>query len=455
MDEYKDIGKTFKKGLSEFQKSPDAKVWDKIVAELDKKEEKKKPLVIWWKLGGIAAAILLLVGIGYKIITNKNRLNNQQIITKSKPLDGFKSNIITKTDATNLVDTLQVDKILNFENVLVKNKIKEEKLEIKNRIKKKSKGFQKKTIQLNELIVTNKKENVIILSESITNNSKIISNNTLDTKKKISSVIIDKKEVIKLKEIEITKNKEVLKNKENENELIAIEDEFDVINKEEKQNKKWEVSIKGAPVFYSSLSKGSSLGNDLDSNSTSGDVTYSFGISVSYPISKKMKIRTGINNVDLAYKTEQVSTVSVLNAQSLSNNGLESFFVNDVAELGLGILDENIDLTQEINYFEIPLEIKYTILDKKLNIETITGFSTLLLNNNSITINNETNIGSVNNLKKISFTGNLGLGFNYKLSKKLHFNLEPSMKIQFNTYKDNVDYKPYFLGVYSGFSYQF
>jgi hypothetical protein len=460
MDEHKDIGKAFKEQLSELQKSPNPKIWDNIVAELDKKDENKKPLVLWWKLGGIAVTILLLFVIGYKTVTN-NKSDNQQIIIKNNQLDSIKkeNNAVTKT-GTNLKDTLQIDKKTNLKNVLVKNNLKENILEIKNKTDKKQVDSHKKSIQLDKLITANKKEDVAILNKIITNNKLIIKDKIeQETKDEISNnnnITKVEKGNSKIEAIKIVKNKKDIKKKENKKELVAIEDALDIIAEEAKPDKKWEVSIKGAPVFYSSLSGESSLGNDLNNNSTSGDVTYSYGISISYPISKKIKIRTGINNVDLAYKTEQIPLTSTLNAQSLNNTSLESFF--ETSELGIGsdaFGQGKLDLTQEINYLEIPLEIKYTILDKKLNIETIAGLSTLFLNNDSILIDNDTNIGSVNNLKEVSFTGNFGFGFNYKFNKKLHFNLEPSIKIQFNTYKDNVDYKPYFLGVYTGFSYQF
>jgi len=454
MAKHKDIGKTFKEELSDFRKSPNAKVWDKIVADLDKKDEKKKPLVLWWKLGGIAVAILMLVGIGYKMITNKSMLNNQKIITKSKLLDSIEneSNIITKVNNTHLIDTLQIDEITNSENIFVKNNNKG----IKNKINKRSKNHQKKKVQFDELIVVNKNNDVIKLNKEITNNKVAFNNkseNKIDKKIIINNNISEQKTSIKTEVIEIVKNQEG-KKEETKNELIAIEDALDIVNEKTKSKKEWEVSVKGAPILYSSLSGGSSITNELKNNTKTNDVTLSYGLSVSYPINKKIKIRTGFNAINLAYKTEQVSAVSILNAQSLTNTSLESFFVNDITELG-NPLENRIDLTQEINYYEIPLELKYAILDKKLNIETIFGLSTLFLNNNSVIVNNETDLGSVNNLKEVSFTGNFGFGFNYKLTKKIQFNLEPSIKIQFNTYKDNVDYKPYFLGVYSGFSYKF
>ena len=58
-----------------------------------------------------------------------------------------------------------------------------------------------------------------------------------------------------------------------------------------------------APVYYSSLSEGSSLDPSFSDNSQSGDVNFSYGVQVSYAVSERLSIRSGISNVDLSYST--------------------------------------------------------------------------------------------------------------------------------------------------------
>ncbi|MEX2349666.1 MAG: outer membrane beta-barrel protein, partial [Flavobacteriaceae bacterium] len=116
-------------------------------------------------------------------------------------------------------------------------------------------------------------------------------------------------------------------------------------------------------------------------------------------------------------------------------------------------------MTQQLDYFEIPLELKYALLDSKIGLNLIGGMSTLLLNSNEVSIASDgfsSTIGSANNLNEFSFSTNIGFGLDYKFSKRFIFNLEPMFKYQINPYSDNsVDFKPYYLGVYSGFSYRF
>ena len=83
----------------------------------------------------------------------------------------------------------------------------------------------------------------------------------------------------------------------------------------------------------------------------------------------------------------------------------------------------------------------------------------MFLGNNEISVKAgdfESVLGEANNLSSISFTTNIGVGLNYQFSEKLMFNIEPMFKYQLNPYTDSsVDYKPYYIGIYSGLSFKF
>ncbi|MBA3987230.1 MAG: outer membrane beta-barrel protein, partial [Flavobacteriales bacterium] len=116
-------------------------------------------------------------------------------------------------------------------------------------------------------------------------------------------------------------------------------------------------------------------------------------------------------------------------------------------------------MSQQMDYFEVPLELKYSLLNSRFGLNMIGGMSTLILSGNEINVNSDgftTKIGEANNLNTLSFSTNIGLGFDYKLTKRFIFNLEPMFKYQINPYSDtSIDFKPYYLGVYTGFSYRF
>jgi hypothetical protein len=116
-------------------------------------------------------------------------------------------------------------------------------------------------------------------------------------------------------------------------------------------------------------------------------------------------------------------------------------------------------LEQRFGFIEIPLEVEYRVIDKKLGVNLSGGFSTLLLNENEISadINGQsTLIGEANNFNNTSFSANFGVGVDYRLSEKININLEPKFKYQLNTFNNTSgDFKPFFIGVYTGLSFKF
>jgi hypothetical protein len=105
------------------------------------------------------------------------------------------------------------------------------------------------------------------------------------------------------------------------------------------------------------------------------------------------------------------------------------------------------------------MEMSYSVINQKLGIEVLGGFSTMFLSQNEVNIVSsglDMSIGEANNLNSIHFSGNLGFGIKYNIWKKLAAKIEPVFKYQFNTFSNNDgNFRPYVFGVYSGFSYTF
>jgi hypothetical protein len=240
---------------------------------------------------------------------------------------------------------------------------------------------------------------------------------------------------------------------------------------------RWEVTPSVGPVYYSSIGNGSSIDPSFADNSQSGDVNFSYGAQLSYAISEKLTIRTGVHNVNLSYQTGDVELGSgpvsaALETVNYGNRGTVTTAV-DRGTLstsgsdsggpfgGLVPKSSGVDafINQSLRYFEVPLELKYAFVDSRFGVHLIGGFSSLFLADNEISVEagdfNEV-LGEANNLNSLSFTTNIGLGFDYKLGKKLKFNIEPMFKYQVNPYSDSsVDFNPFYLGVYSGLSFRF
>ena len=207
------------------------------------------------------------------------------------------------------------------------------------------------------------------------------------------------------------------------------------------------------PYIILSSGNGNSISTANAENGNSGLNSTSYGISVCNKISNKFKVRSGIHQVNLND-----------NLQNLPYSTLSSSVINtDFANNAPGIPIENsaailVQVDQAIGFLEVPAEIEYFILNKKLSISLITGFSTLFLNKNKISIDSEDfyKVNSkVKNLNNFSFTANLGMGLKYQISPQFQFGLEPIYKHQMATFKNTTNFKPYYFGFYSGLSFKF
>ena len=180
-----------------------------------------------------------------------------------------------------------------------------------------------------------------------------------------------------------------------------------------------------------------------------------YGLQVGVQLSDKLKLRTGINKVDLGYNTQEVNFASALNATAFGGSG-----GSDTSAEPAILLSNTVsgNLNQRMGFIEVPLEFEYALSRKKFGLNVIAGGSTLFLDENMVTLNSSqisTNIGKARNINSVSYSANIGLGLNYRISSKFQWNLEPVFKYQLNTFTNTKDVNPYFLGLYSGFNFKF
>lgn len=240
----------------------------------------------------------------------------------------------------------------------------------------------------------------------------------------------------------------------------------------EKSNKsKWNVKPQIAPIFYNSLSEGSPINEQFASNSKSYDNDMSFGIGVNYALSDRITIRTGINTVNLNYATNDIAyhasltsqTSNIIETRNAANIVIQN--ANSVEPVTFIIDGQpsqtvNGSMMQKTGYLEVPLEMSYALLNKKFGIDVIGGVSTLFLNQNNVSVVSSeglsTPVGQAENLNNIHFSTNIGVGFKYRFWDSFEANFEPMFKYQVNTFsKDAGNFKPYFIGLYSGVSFSF
>ena len=264
----------------------------------------------------------------------------------------------------------------------------------------------------------------------------------------------------------------------------SIEEEIakakDIIEEEKEKVNRWQVYANIAPVYYNTLGKGSHIDDQFVNNNKSGEFNTSYGVNVSYAFNERLSLRTGFNSLKLSYDTDDVIIYENVdididpNSNPLRNlvfaettNGSNQLAVSAISQENLivqqfnGTLGNNFEsaLSQRLGFYEIPLELKYRLINKRFGVNVIGGVSTFILNDNEVYSefeNRKRYIGETNNVNDVSFSGNLGLGIDYEFSKKVKLNIEPTFKYQFNAYENTSgNFRPYIVGIYTGLSYKF
>lgn len=506
MKDKKHIDRVFQEKLKDLEVTPDKSVWDNLSKELNTVKKDRKATPLWWTFAGAAAIIILLLAIG-NLIYNNNEANDSPTIVDEK-IEDASPNIAPKTkkseNNTKLVDTeyLPTDKLQNNNtdnNVIpkkdnmstnqdnitnqTKNKVlatnnKPNSLSNEDSVKKdhdnsfiieKPKSFIASNEVKTESVQKNKKEGIPENEISSPNNIKEdLVNATEQTFKKSNEKTV--KDIINDTEETIVEQDE--KEKIPLTEDLAVND--DEIDEEEKETiNRWQISPNVAPVYFDFFGKGSSIDSQFTENPKSGDINLSYGINASYAITDRLSVKAGINKLKLGYDTRNVIAVQGLGEDSSNSIIYRNLKISDSTNV-MFLSASNVSLSQvpdefasviktslkqELGYIEVPLELEYSVIKKKVGVNVIGGFSFMFLEDNNVyTVVNDvkTVIGEATNINNTSYSANFGLGLDYNVSKNVSFNLDPMFKYQINTFNNTAgDFKPYFIGVYSGINVKF
>lgn len=469
MSDKKHIDRLFQERFKDFEAAPSNAVWKNIEAELGNKEN-KKVIPIWWRYAGIAALLLLFLTLGIQFFNNEiTSVETPTVVDNNKTSEPLKT--IENTNASENIESI------NSKNH--SNTASSENLHQDGQISSAVASTKPSTI---EIISHPKISNASNYSKSIKESASEENSNVLMANTK--TIESNTPEGISQKQNLNQNNQEnTIAKTENKNENqqgLTIEEAIEnskTIAKNEVKTSRWSIAPNVAPVYFNSLGEGSSLDQQFVKNSKTGEVNMSYGINASYAINDKIKIRSGVNRVNLGYNTNDVvvyestafssssSFMKNVNTTDIKNNEstltvISSNNISEASKTPETFKSFNTSLNQSFGFIEVPLEIEYTITNNKLGINVIGGFSSLFLNNNEVysqPVNgSRMYIGEAVNIKNVSYSANLGLGLNYKVTKKLDLNLEPMFKYQINTFENTSgDFKPYFIGVYSGFSIKF
>ncbi len=225
----------------------------------------------------------------------------------------------------------------------------------------------------------------------------------------------------------------------------------------------------------------------------SGVLSYSSGVHVSYRRNSRLAFETGIffNKTGLAIGasgiqlfnqqadylvcgtgSERADIKAVTNSVGniISNSG--EIYVNgyklnaaNTPEATMDNVLTNLEsptsgIRQHLDYLELPFNLRYTVIDRTIELQLVGGVSTNFLVNNYVTMETSTGqeeIGYLSNIRSVNYSGNAGLGMIYHIGKKMSLMLEPRFRYFLNSINDSSlpSTRPYSVGLYTGLNYTF
>lgn len=283
-----------------------------------------------------------------------------------------------------------------------------------------------------------------------------IKDTTIDIRSKTISTVVDDHDSLINKLESIKKERKPFK-------IEKKAFEKDTLLKGEKN--KWTITpVLGVLHSARFIKNISAIDSRFDENSSSGLTSVSYGSTVSYKISDKVSLQSGIMLKEVRFITKELFLTDIITGNDL-------FKVEYNPDVFVRFSNSNLNrsgepeapkasLVQTISYIEVPFEVKYKVYNKsKFSTCFVGGLSYLFLNKNEIrakTSLSSKKIAEANNLLSSSVSFNFGLAIDYSLSKKLFLNMNIMFKRHHKTYK-RLDNKtdPFVTGVYTGVGYRF
>jgi hypothetical protein len=290
------------------------------------------------------------------------------------------------------------------------------------------------------------------------------------------------------------KNKKLLVSntpENNSNSLESTKYQYIAVNEVVKSTERWSIAAMASPTYYSTINSGT---DDLSKQLMASEqsmVSYSGGVALAYKVSRRLSIQSGLYYSSLGQSIDGINSYSgfqpydntkgdrnfeVLTTRGtvytnnadvflIANNGtgerVVTSYTKDVFDPKKSNLPfVNNSLHQNFSYLELPVVLRYKLIDKTIDFNLIGGVSYNLLIDNSVytTIDgNKYPVGETEGLSLLTLSSSLGMGMEYNISKKFSLNLEPTFRYFLNPYNEVTGSKihPYSFGIFSGVSYKF
>jgi hypothetical protein len=196
--------------------------------------------------------------------------------------------------------------------------------------------------------------------------------------------------------------------------------------------------------------------------------SYTGGINVNYKVSKRLSVESG-----LYYSQRKQGTDNLIGSQNKGFSGDNLTVYTPAGTQSVGATNNrsvlqnsfsttyymlNASFISNAEYIELPLIIRYKLIDQKIGLDVLSGVSSnFLVNNSSYILSGDRTLWTGNNkdLNSILYGATVGLGVNYNFYQNFSFNLEPTFKYTILSENSVFSKYPYSFAVFAGFSYRF
>jgi hypothetical protein len=488
MKENNQLDELFRSKLGDFEQEPPSYVWGRIREK--QMGQKRRQLFVYLKVAGVAAAILLAFLFGWQlqqgqkdlspVLTEKTQENQtkekaspnvQKVQTDSGRIPEERT-LVHEQNNPGLASSSEKSKAEenNFRNTKNESFVADKPAnnnkgasgsqeQLQENRKQKTEPFQLLRlldIRLNEAfnskqLVENKRKEVSspnnIELALMNENAKLLAHNRMDKKSggwEVGAMLTPGYSVNQSSQSqEYASNMAVPGSKEDLQMGGGILVEY-------KTAKRWSVQ---SGVYYNKLGQTSSNQalNSLDGPQSSPVVGEGFTRADAAFFNTSVEVKSG----ELLLNTPTgVVAINNLPKSATLSSGFESLTGND------GILLNQTEFEQNFEYIEIPLIVRYQLIDADFDLQLMGGFSTsVLVANNAYAkdLAGSERIGETRDMNTFNYGTNIGFGVGYGITNKISIRVEPQFKYFLGSLSNNsnINFKPYTIGVYTGLTYEF
>ena len=466
MKDEKNIDSIIRRKLENFSAPPPAHIWDGVQAQLNAQRRKNRMTYIGWISAAAVVVLAFLAGWYFNDnlktennksvtseITQPEKSRNETPVLSSEPSEP--NSLLAKTESNN-ADFSKTTQLAEASPGASKAAYNNQKNGIDKSVSRDNLSFAMLE-SADARVAQNQQPNA-----ELARRTKIISVNNLT-----------------------------------ENDQLLIAENIKNLNETNQPENNWKMGMYIAPGYSSyNASHSESYAKNMTYSGSEGNTNVSGGFSVQYKTSKRWIVESGVYyaqngqqsnsslnipaknvNADNAFAPGDINYFS--NAVRVENNSLAMNSTAGViqfsetpkgAELSgdfeasktgvTNLMVPNGEFSQVFEFMEIPLYVRYRLVDSKLGIELITGLSTGIVVGNNAYLENQygmQNIGETLDISTFNISGTVGMGVNYALGKHFSVAVEPRFNYYLNSINnsESVEFRPYRIGFYTGVTYEF